>query len=142
MKDPAIKEKLLIISVTEDETIEAAGGEYVDGAVVTSLRSFGQFAIGIDTVAPHITPLYGNVSGDLSGKKAIKFTIVDDLSGIKKYEGYIDNHWVLFEYDMKNDLISYTFDNDRIDSGSEHELELYVSDNKGNVNLFHTTFTW
>ncbi len=25
---------------------------------------------------------------------------------------------------------------------SEHELELYVSDSQGNINLYHTTFTW
>ena len=72
----------------------------------------------------------------------LRFTIVDHLSGIEKYEGYIDNKWVLFEYDPKNDLLEYTFDSERIHKGSDHELELYVTDAKGNVNLYHTGFTW
>ena len=78
----------------------------------------------------------------MTGRKTLKFTITDDLSGIEKYEGYIDNSWALFGYDPKNDLLTYTFDSDRIVKGSVHELELYVSDERGNVNLFHTTFTW
>jgi hypothetical protein len=110
--------------------------------VVTSTRTLGPFALAVDTIAPAITPLNGGVSGNLSGRKQLRFTILDDLSGIDKYEGYIDNRWALFEYDPKNDLLIYTFDKERISPGSQHELELYVSDERGNASLFHTTFTW
>ena len=72
----------------------------------------------------------------------MEFNIRDDLSGIDNYEGYIDNQWALFEYDPKNDLLVYSFDERRLTRDSEHILELYVSDAKGNVNLFQTTFTW
>lgn len=142
VKDHALQDKLLLITINDNNEIEPAGGEYGDGSVVARLRSFGKYAIALDTIAPDITPQNGRVTGDLTGRKALKFTILDDLSGIEKYEGYIDNKWVLFEYDPKNDLLKYTFDSERINKGSEHELELYVSDAKGNVNLFHTGFTW
>ena len=97
--------------------------------------------MALDTLAPEIVPL-GNISGEYTGEKELRFTIRDELSGIARYEGYIDNHWALFEYDPKNELLSYSFDPEYITPDSEHELELYVSDEKGNVNLFHSTFTW
>jgi murein DD-endopeptidase MepM/ murein hydrolase activator NlpD len=142
LTESALRDKLLMITINEDQEIEAAGGEYIEGAVVASLRSFGKYAISLDTIAPEIIPLNGSGSTDLTGKKRLRFIIRDHLSGIEKYEGYIDNEWVLFEYDLKNDLLNYTFDSERITIGSDHELELYVRDAKGNVNLFHTSFTW
>ena len=37
--------------------------------------------------------------------KQMKFRIYDELSGIKSYKGRINNKWILFEYDNKNDII-------------------------------------
>jgi len=129
--DPSLHKRLLLISHDDKGQITSAGGEYMDGHVVAKLRTFGTFAVAVDTIAPKITPL-GNM----------RFTITDDLSGIAKYEGYIDNQWALFEYDPKNKLLVYKLDEDRISREEDHELELYVSDEKGNVNLLHTTFNW
>lgn len=138
----SLRAKLLLVSWNEKQEMESAGGKYVDGHVVASLRNFGSFSIALDTIAPRISPRNGKVGGDLSGKEKISFTISDELSGIEQYEAFIDNRWALFEYDPKNDLLVYRFDEERINKGSEHELELYVTDAKGNVNLFHTTFIW
>lgn len=138
----ALRNKLLLISKTKAGEIESAGGEYKNGAVVARLRNFGTYAVGLDTIAPQIKSRNGSATGDLTSRKSLSFYILDDLSGIKRYEGYIDNQWALFEYDPKNDLLVYTFDEARLKKNSEHELELYVADSKGNVNLFHTTFTW
>lgn len=140
--ETSLLNKLLIVTYDDRDVVSSAGGEYRNGAVVANLRSFGSFAISVDTVAPEIIPLNGSAASDLTGKKALKFTIRDDLSGIKKYEGYIDNGWALFEFDPKKDLLTYTFDSAKTVRNTTHELELYVSDAKGNVNLFHTTFIW
>jgi len=146
VKCPPIKEslrkRLLLISKNEVLEIESAGGEYKDGAVVARLRNFGSFAIGLDTIPPQIRPRNGSSARDLSNRKSLSFLIRDDLSGIKSYEAFIDNQWALFEYDPKNDLLIYTFDEARVKKNSEHELELYVTDNKGNVSLYHSTFIW
>jgi hypothetical protein len=140
--DASLHSKLLLISQNEQNEAESAGGSYVNGEVVASLRNFGSFALAMDTIAPQII-LENSIPGSKqSGKEVISFTILDDLSGIERYDGFIDNRWALFEYDPKNDLLYYKLDEERINKGSEHELELYVSDAKGNVNLFHTIFTW
>ena len=139
--DPMLQNKLLLISYNDENEVESAGGAYSNGAVVAKVNYFGQFALALDTMAPEIMPLWKG-DADFNGWKDIQFTILDDLSGIDRYEGYRDNQWALFEYDPKNDLLSYSFDEKRITRGSVHELELYVTDKKGNVNLLHTTLNW
>ena len=140
--NPDLQNKLLIVNLNDENELSSAGGEFNDGKVTARLRSFGKYAIGIDTIAPEIKPIEGEMNGNRTGRESIKFIITDELSDIDKYEGYIDNQWVLFEYDLKNDLLVYDFDIERIKINTEHELELYVTDSKGNASLYHTKFTW
>jgi len=140
--DPSLYSKLLFISYDNDGEVVASGGRYMNGMMEASLRNFGAFAIALDTISPEIIPLNKSVGNDYSGRSEMRFTIRDDLSGIEKYEGYIDNNWALFEYDPKNDLLLYKFDETRITRESQHELELYVSDERGNASLLNTTFYW
>ena len=142
LSEPEYRDKLLIVNLNEKNELSSAGGEFSNGKVTTSLRSFGRYAIGIDTIAPEIKPVGGEIKGDKTGSKSIKFIITDELSDIDTYEGYIDNQWVLFEYDLKNDLLIYEFDKEKIKMNTEHQLELYVSDSKGNANLYQAKFTW
>lgn len=139
--EPALQKKLLLVTADEEGKLESAGGAFQDGAVVAILRRFGQFAVAMDTIAPEII-MHGKQEGDFSGRKELRFTIRDELSGISKYEGYIDNQWVLFEYDPKNELLTFVFDLEHISPEREHNLELYVSDEKGNARLFQSAFTW
>ena len=62
----------------------------------------------------------------------LEFKISDDLSGIKNYRGEIDGKWVLFEYDAKSKLLTYTFDKERMTFGKSHLIKLVVTDNKEN----------
>ncbi|KPL22080.1 MAG: hypothetical protein AMS23_08420, partial [Bacteroides sp. SM1_62] len=126
----------------EDGNMEAAGGEWKDGMVMAKIRSFGRYTVLVDTLAPVIKPLNLGGSMDMSAKPSIRFLVKDQQSGIKSYEGYIDNQWVLIEYDLKNDLVLYRFDPQRLDRGKTHELELYIIDNKDNIAYYYTEFYW
>jgi hypothetical protein len=65
---------------------------------------------------------------------------ISDLeSGIKSYEAYIDNEWILMEYDVKKKKLSYNF-NDKKLVGSKHIFKLVVYDNVGNTNTYKSTF--
>ena len=139
--DPELHKRLLLVSLEDDGELVSAGGTYRDQRVVARLRQFGKFAIALDTIAPEII-FRGSSGTDLRQAKELRFTIRDELSGIAHYEGYIDDHWALFEYDPKNESLSYSFDKQRITPETEHKLELYISDEKGNVNLFEHSFTW
>ncbi len=139
---PALYDKLCLIHLDVEGDIDVVNGDYENGIFTAYPREFGSFALMIDTLAPQILPLGATAKKDMKGAGSLRFSITDDLSGIEHYEGYLDNQWVLFEYDMKNDLLFHTFDRTRTRQDSAHELELYVTDAVGNVQLFHQNFTW
>ena len=134
--------KMLIVQQGSDLKNIAMNTFWSDGYLTTESLSFGNFFVGIDTVAPVISA-NGLASGAiLTGKKEIKIKITDDFSGIKSYEPTIDGKWALFEYDQKNNLLIYRFDEKRITPGTRHSLSLKVADNKDNISMYNCTFTW
>lgn len=141
-----IPEELLtragIYRIDEKGRLQYAGGSISDGFITARISEFGRYVIEADTVPPMIKPLGFSSGANLSGAGQLKFMIEDSLSGISGYKGFIDNEWVLFEYDPKNKLLVYEFDKERVKQGTNHELELYISDRAGNNSVFHTTFTW
>jgi hypothetical protein len=133
--------KMLIIRYADDRKIAASS--YWDGPYLSAdVLSFGQYFIGIDTVPPGIFAIGLSNGINLSGKKEMRVRITDELSGIKSYEGTIDGKWALFEYDQKNEMLNYKFDEARITKGSKHTLVLKVSDNKENSSTYNCNFTW
>lgn len=140
---PAGKEsKMLLVRLDDDLNRAAATSSWTGAYLTADLLSFGRYYIGIDTIAPVISA-NGLVNGaNLTGKKEIKIRIKDELSGIKSYEPTIDGNWALFEYDPKNDILIYKFDETRIKKGSIHNLSLKVTDNKDNSSIFKCNFTW
>ena len=101
-------------------------------------KNLGQFALALDTIAPKIIcvrPIDGKEIKD----KNLLFRITDDLSGIKSYNGFINEKWVLFEYDAKTNRIIYDMNDDELQEG-KNDLKLIVSDNLGNSAIFETSF--
>jgi len=140
---PAGKEsKMLIVKLGDDQKKSAMNSIWSEGYLTAEVLSFGKFYVGIDSVAPVISA-NGLVSGAiLTEKKEIKITITDDFSGIKSYEPSIDGKWALFEYDQKNNLLIYRFDEQRISKGTRHNLSLKVTDNTNNNSFYNCDFTW
>jgi hypothetical protein len=127
------QDKMILCTLDKGLGIRSIGGEYANGWVTTHTNSFGDFFIGIDTIAPKI--IFMNVQNDiLSDTVSMKFAISDDLSGIASYKGYINNKWEVFEYDAKNNLLEYYFD---INSPSgKLDVEIVVIDKKKNSTTF------
>jgi len=119
--------------------IYSATGKYDDGWVEGDIRTLGNYSLAVDTVAPRIAPLL-NVDKNKKILNTIKYKITDNLSGIENFRGTIDGKWVMFEYDLKNNLISYTFDTKRFQFGKNHTLNLEVVDYKGNSNTYKANF--
>lgn len=118
--------------------IYSATGKFVDGWVEGNIRVLGNYALAVDTIAPKISPLPFTDKKTKKTLDKIQIKISDNLSGIETYRGTLDGKWILFEYDLKNNLLSYTFDKKRIQFGKTHKLELSVTDYKGNVSTFKT----
>lgn len=114
-------------------------GNFKDGFVKAQVRSFGDYYIAIDSVAPVIAPANISEGKNMSAAKFISFRIGDNLSGIKSYKGYIDGQWVLVEHDYKSKLYRYFFDGHC--SRGKHQLEMIVTDQKDNVKKLTLNFT-
>ncbi len=133
---------LLIASINKENEVSAVGGKWDGEGVEVQTIEFGKFFIVADTLPPEIRPVNIKNHTDLSGKSSIRFVVTDNLSGIHSYNGFIDNEWVLFEYDPKNDLVFYTFDEKRLEKGKNHELVLTIIDGKDNISGYYAKFYW
>jgi hypothetical protein len=110
-----------------------------DSIFTTKVKTLGKYALVLDTIAPKISiakPIEGKW---LTANKSIQFTISDDLSGIKSYNGYLNGKWMLFEYDNKTRKITHNFSDGIVAEGA-NELKIIVMDNLGNSTIFETRF--
>ncbi len=129
-----LQNKSVIVKIGKDGKITSTGGEWNNGFVTTNIREFGDYCIMADTVKPEIKPVNFTPGKTLSSQNNLKVMITDELSGIKSYRGTLNGQWILMDYDEKNDLLIYNFD-DRIKKGT-NDLVITVSDNKNNVSSY------
>jgi hypothetical protein len=134
-----LQRKILVVMVNPGGGLSPVGGEYAEGWIVAHPRAFGDFAVVADTIPPIIRPL-SLKNNTLLNKTRIDFKISDNLSGIDTYEGEIDGSWVLFEYDAKSDMLSYTIDKSRLKTGMKHDLRLKVVDERKNTAVYKASF--
>ncbi len=137
-----IRDKAILAIIDKENNLKAMGGEWNDGFITTSTPFFGKYVVVIDTVSPIIMPVNFKNNGFYKAGDTLTFTIEDDLSGIQSYNGYVDKQWALFEYDAKNNRLIYVVDKEHLVSGKKHELELYVSDERKNISIFRSGFTF
>jgi len=131
-----MQDKALIVRISDDiknPISYSLGGKWENGYVVTNLREFGNFAVTVDTIAPTIKAINISNGKNMSKLSSIRFKISDDLSGISKYEAYIDSTWILLRYDAKNETVKYLFSDNAIEKGTNHTLKIRVIDNKMNT---------
>jgi len=140
--DKNISDKLVVVQIDKDKNISSAAGIYIDGYMKTKTKNLGSYAVSLDTIAPTVTTKTNYKNKDIKSLKFIDFTIMDDLSGIKSFQGEIDSKWVLFEFDKKKNRLFYTFDKDRLQRNKKHQLKLSVKDAVGNIGNYSCSFTW
>lgn len=102
-------------------------------------KTLGQFTLAKDTVAPKISISKSIENKWISAQKSIVLTISDDFSGIKSFSGYLNDQWVLFEYEPKLKRITHVFDAKYLLEGA-NKLKVVVTDNVGNSSIFETQF--
>jgi hypothetical protein len=109
------------------------------GKLFTTTKTLGKYKILKDTIPPKIyNPNFKNESW-ISNHKYLAIKISDAQSGIKSYKAFIDDEWILMEYDLKKKKLSYDFRDKKL-VGSKHIFKLVVSDNVGNTNTYTSTF--
>jgi len=126
--------KFVLVRIMENGSVSAYKSTVANGWVSANPKELGTFYIASDTITPKITPT-NFTPGQSTKNKMLTLKITDNLSGIETYNFYVDNQWIVADYDAKNDLIS--IDISKQLSG-EHILKAVVVDAVGNkkINTF------
>lgn len=132
------KSKALIVSTTNGQSFYAEGGSWKGDNISVRTRSFGGYAISIDSIPPQIIPINIYPGAKMSGRWSISIKIKDENSGIDSYRAEVDGKWILMEYDYKKDMLYYFFD-EKVPSG-KHDFQLTVVDNVGNKSIYKASF--
>lgn len=122
--------RMYIASIDKNGNVSSLGGKMKGGWMETTTRTMGEYAIKIDSVAPTVKA--SNFKDGQAVKKlnSLRFKISDDMTGIETYDIYLNDVWVLGQYDAKNALLYYEFD-DKIKSGT-NKVKVVVTDGVGN----------
>jgi len=129
-----LRSKALLVRIDREGKRSSSGGIYENGYVTTTTNLFDSYAIGVDTIAPVIKAR----SENLRSKTSLRFTVYDNFSGIDKYKGEVNGQWALVEWDPKNRLMTYRFD--QIAQPGKNTFLLTLEDEKGNKTTYSTTF--
>lgn len=109
-----------------------------DSVFSAKVKTLGKYKLVTDTLAP-IVSIAKPIEGKWVSQDAIQLQISDLGSGIKTYNGFLNDQWVLFEYDNKTRTITYYFNDDFLQNGA-NELKVIVTDAMGNSTTFETHF--
>jgi len=74
------------------------GGEWMGNQIRFKTRNFGSFVLAEDATKPSISPIKVNAQG-------MRFTIRDNMSGIKSFEAFVNGEWVWMRYEHKQAVI-------------------------------------
>lgn len=127
--------KLAIGSVSDNGRISYIGGYYVDGWVECQTRTFGKYVIVVDSISPVITPLDFAEGKVITKFKTLELTISDNLAGIKSYKAYLNDNWVLMNYDRKAGRYIIPLDarSKPFLKAGNNQLRITTKDYKGNT---------
>lgn len=135
----ALRQHLFIGRCNKDGRWSSYGGSWeADGRMHTSIGSFGDYAIFIDTIPPSVE--VHRMPTDQRRSDGFSVEMTDNVSGGRlSYRGTINGQWALLEYDAKNDRLNYAFSNGDPGPG-EHLFELEVRDARGNATTWRRRF--
>ena len=133
------KQQVYIANVTKPKKEYYATTKKRDTKIFTNTKSLGSYRLKFDKKSPTITPLNFKNEQNLNVLKTLQVKINDDESGINEFNAFIDNEWILMEYNHKKGILTYDF-SDKMLVGYKHIFKLVVSDNVGNTEETELTF--
>ena len=134
----SLKSKATIVSFDKYGGSVYEGGSWNEKFLSAKVRHFGDFTIALDTLSPKVVKEYYPADLNSSRGATVQFRISDDLSGIKNYTMIVDGKWILAEYNKRERLL--IGDISEFMQNKTHDIELTVTDEKGNETKFKDTF--
>ncbi|MDP1621518.1 MAG: M23 family metallopeptidase [Bacteroidales bacterium] len=132
-----LESKALIVSLDQRNRFASKGGKFENGWITAKIRDFGNYTVAVDTVSPAIKAVNIFPGKTVTKQSTIQVKISDNLAGINTYRGTLNGKWILMDYDGKNSLLTYVFD-EMIKSG-KNIFVLVVTDAVGNSSRYEAT---
>ena len=114
---------------------DAAVAVFEHGWAKADVRTFGNYYVALDTVAPVIKPL--QKAGNLSKARKISFRVTDNLTSVQQFTAELDGQWLRFV--RSGNVYTYTFD-EHCPAG-KHNLVITALDENNNSRKHTFTFT-
>lgn len=131
--------EMLFIGLVDGKKINYYDTKRYKNSFTIYTKYFGEYKLFKDGTPPKIK-IDKNIGGKwISNMEELKFTVSDNLSGIKSYEGYLNGKWILLEYESKTKKLTHRF-SDGIVAEGKNDLKVVVTDNVGNSTIFETQF--
>ena len=138
IKDEFIGDTLLYVAtLNEDGETVFLGNKFLDDYIEAQTNVLGIYFIAKDKLNPTIKPINFKTKGSITDNWSLRLEIEDKESGVNKYDMYVNDEWVLADYDAKNNLLIYQID-DHVKKG-HNTLEVIVTDMLGNKCVYSTT---
>lgn len=135
-----LEQKAIVVHKDNLGSTASKGGKFENGFVTGKAREFGQFYVMVDTSAPRIFPQNITAGRNMRKYKSIILKISDNLSGIADYDTYIDDKWVVTDYDAKVATLKHTISPNL--TPGEHTFKITVTDERGNKGEWSVKFLW
>ena len=128
---------LYIASVNEKGEFIFLGNKISGDFLEAKTNTLGIYLIAKDSVNPIIKPINFKDNSSISENWSLRVEIEDKETGVNKYSMYVNDEWVLADYDAKNKLLVYQIDS-HIKKG-HNDLKVIVTDMVGNEAIYETS---
>lgn len=135
-----LEQKAIVIHKDKLGSASNKGGRVDNGFVIGKAREFGQYYVMVDTTVPRIIPQNITAGKNMRSSKKIILKIADNLSGIAEYDTYVDDKWVVTDYDAKIATLYHTISPTL--AAGEHTFRITVTDERGNKGEWSVKFLW
>jgi hypothetical protein len=121
-------------TIDKKNKISFLGNNRVGDFIEAKTNKLGTYFIAKDSIRPSVRPLNFKDNGSVAENWSLRVEIDDLETGISKYAMYINDQWVLADYDAKKKLLMYQIDN-RLKPG-HNVVKVVVSDMVGNETVY------
>ena len=128
-------DRVLLMWIT-GEDYEVKKPQWLGDWATAGFRSFGNFALALDTLPPVIRIPAVIEGANLKRSSRIAVLVTDNYKKIKNFRATLDGSWLLFTNDKAKAFIYYF---DEHCKPGKHELKIYAEDEAGNsaVHVVH-----
>lgn len=111
-----------------------------NGWLSTKSKKLGTYLLQKDSIAPIIKARNFKANQNIKNYQFLSLSIKDAQSGIKSYNAFLNNQWILMEYEPKNNTITHHI-SERTPLTKTNILEVIVIDMLNNISTYSTTLT-